>query len=118
LSDIIDDNSQTVTSGITTDHSRTPSPQKAISTTTVPPIPITTNAESPIHKPKTPPIQQTPISSLPMGVPKPFRSNNHESVGHIYFFFSYLFNPSINSGVNIFTKRITHSNGNHLFSLT
>jgi hypothetical protein len=60
LSDIIDDNSQTVT----TDHSRTPSPQKAISTATIPPIPP----------------QKPPSSSVHMFVPKPFRSNNQESV--------------------------------------
>jgi len=105
LSDILDDNSQTVVSAPTTDHSRTPSPQKSISTTIVPSISITppktnTNAQSPVYsflsnnpppsdtiKPL--PIQQIPSSSLNMFAPKPFRSttsinidtqNNHESV--------------------------------------
>ncbi len=96
LSDILDDNSQTVISAHTTDRSRTPSPQKSISTTIVPSISITppktntnllspTTAQSPVYSflsnnpppsdtTKTLPIQKTPSSSLNMFAPKPFRS--------------------------------------------
>jgi hypothetical protein len=87
LSDTLDDNSQTV---VTTDHSRTPSPQKPISTPT---ISMTKNTQLPIYScipssdpTKAPPIQPTPTSSLNIFAPKPFRSNidppnNPESVG-------------------------------------
>jgi len=119
LSDILDDNSQTVISAHTTDHSRTPSPQKSI----VPSISITppktntnllspTTAQSPVYSflsnnpppsdtKKTLPIQKTPSSSLNMFAPKPFRStasinvdtqNNHESVRiHLLFSKHFLF---------------------------
>jgi len=94
----MDDNSQTVTGGFTTDHSRTPSPQKATSFTTVSPsvsVPTTkinttasstTDTQLPVYKflpyapPRTDPLkhnsaQQIPISSsLNMFAPKPFRS--------------------------------------------
>ncbi len=108
----MDDNSQTVTAGFTTDHSRTPSPQKATPFTTVSPsvsVPTTassaTDTQLPVYKflpyapPRTDPLknnsaQQIPISSsLNMFAPKPFRStaainldtqNNHESVGILH----------------------------------
>ncbi|UJR15435.1 hypothetical protein I4U23_002378 [Adineta vaga] len=96
--DIIDDNSQTVSTGFTTDHSRTPSPQKPLLTTrtTSPPIytPITkTNTTpSPTGKPlspvytflpydssstdinESPSVQPAVSSSLNIFAPKPFRS--------------------------------------------
>ena len=109
FSDLIDDNSQTATIGHTTDHSRTPSPQKAIFTTTTKPNTTSsavTNAQSPVHtsSPYTPPpsattknipAQQTSIPSSNISVPKPFRSttsiapdtqNNHESVSILFLF--------------------------------
>jgi hypothetical protein len=95
----MDDNSQTVTAGFTTDHSRTPSPQKSTPFTTVSPsvsVPTTkinttasstTDTQLPVYKflpyapPRTDPLkhnsaQQIPISSsLNMFAPKPFRSS-------------------------------------------
>ncbi len=81
LSDVPDDNSQTVISAPTTDHSCTPSPQKT----------VTINTQSPVYShlpPPSPPSHPTP-SSLNIFTPKPFRStasinvdsqNNHEPV--------------------------------------
>ncbi|CAF1147905.1 unnamed protein product [Adineta steineri] len=102
--DTIDDNSQTVTNGFTTDHSRTPSPPKHISTTTISPnIPVpktnpTPNNLSPVYTflPYTPSDSikvntvQQPIPTSPINIlaPKPYRStasinldpqNNHDS---------------------------------------
>ncbi|CAF0960643.1 unnamed protein product [Adineta steineri] len=102
--DTIDDNSQTVTNGFTTDHSRTPSPPKHISTTTISPnisVPKTNstpNNLSPVYTflPYTPSDSikvntvQQPIPTSPINIltPKPYRStasinldpqNNHDS---------------------------------------
>ncbi|CAF1487096.1 unnamed protein product [Adineta steineri] len=102
--DTIDDNSQTVTNGFPTDHSRTPSPPKHISTTTISPnIPVpktnsTPNNLSPVYTflPYTPSDSikvntvQQPIPTSPINIlaPKPYRStasinldpqNNHDS---------------------------------------
>jgi hypothetical protein len=98
--DVVDDTSQTVTTGPTTEHSRTPSPQKplsnlhsnlpasSISTTSTISVSSATlpNIQSPVYTflPYTPPpssdapidipVNQTPAPSLNIFAPKPFRS--------------------------------------------
>jgi hypothetical protein len=98
--DTVEDTSQTVTTGPTTEHSRTPSPQKplsnppasSISTTSTIRVSSTTppNVQSPVYTflPYTPPpssnptadkpidipVNQTPAPSLNIFAPKPFRS--------------------------------------------
>ncbi|CAF0995484.1 unnamed protein product [Adineta ricciae] len=98
--DLIDDNSQTVSTGFTTDHSRTPSPQKSTLTTAIsPPIYTSVNKTSPNPSPTAKPLSpvytflryepsstepkhiptsvQPPVSStasLNIFAPKPFRS--------------------------------------------
>ena len=78
FSDLLDDNSQTVVSAHTTDHSRTPSPQKS----------IPSNAQSTVIKSPSP-VQQ---SSLNIFAPKPYRSTidlptSQEQVGISYLLF-------------------------------
>lgn len=87
--DLLDDNSQTVISAPTTDHSRTPSPHKPIYTTPTPSMSSPTHAQSL----KSPPVPPRPSSSLNIFTPKPYRSSNdisnsHESVGLLSLFSS------------------------------
>ncbi|CAF1342463.1 unnamed protein product [Rotaria sordida] len=103
--DVVDDQSQTIITGPTSNHSRTPSPKKVISTTTTAPsssvttsktniMPSsTTNIQSPVstslsYTPLPSDMTKTnsiPTSTLNIFAPKPFRStnldttNNHES---------------------------------------
>ncbi|CAF3462205.1 unnamed protein product [Rotaria socialis] len=91
--DVADDQSQTITTGPTTDHSRTPSPQKITSPLTLPSYSVATpKIKSSIPSPvssyiqfnpisssdttKVSPLQQIPTSSLNIFTPKPFRSTN------------------------------------------
>ncbi|CAM4810609.1 unnamed protein product [Rotaria magnacalcarata] len=93
LEDVVDDQSQTITAGPTTDHSRTPSPQKITSPLTLPSYSVATpKTNSSISSPvssyvqfnpisssdttKMSPLQQIPASSLNIFTPKPFRSTN------------------------------------------
>jgi hypothetical protein len=86
FSDAIDDTSQTVTTGPTTEHSRTPSPQKPLSNsysnTPPPPISKTTstirvssitppNVQSPVYTflPYTPPPSNIPTSDTTTNIP-------------------------------------------------
>ncbi|CAF4783778.1 unnamed protein product [Rotaria sp. Silwood1] len=127
--DVVDDYSQTMIIGRTIDHSRTPSPQKIISTPTVPSISVTapktnimplatTNVQSSVSTSlpytssditKTIPIQQTPTSSLNIFAPKPFRStistNLDTKINH---------EPKMNhsSAIEAFRKMLNSSNTN------
>lgn len=87
--DLLDENSQTVISAPTTDHSRTPSPLKSIYTTPTPSMSSPTHAQST----KSPPVPPRPSSSLNIFAPKPYRSSNdisnsQESVGYSLCLFS------------------------------
>ncbi|CAF4021276.1 unnamed protein product [Rotaria sp. Silwood2] len=129
--DVVDDHSQTITAGPTTDHSRTPSPQKVISTTTVSPISITapktnimplstTNVQSsvstslpytslPSDTTKTVPIQQIPTSSLNIFAPKPFRSTTSTNLDTNN---NHESNMNRSSAIEAFRKMLNSSNTN------
>lgn len=72
--DTTDDNSQTVVSAPTTDHSRTPSPQKHL-TSQIPIYEVVAPYAEPVKN------QSAPSSSVNIFAPKPYRSNN-EPVNH------------------------------------
>mgnify|MGYP002388375683 FL=1 len=72
--DTTDDNSQTVVSVPTTDHSRTPSPQKPVISQS-PIYEVVSHYTEPVK------TQSTPSPSVNIFAPKPYRSNN-ESANH------------------------------------
>jgi len=88
FSDAIDDTSQTVTTGPTTEHSRTPSPQKPLlnsylNTPPPPPPPISTTKSTIRVSSITPPNVQSPVYTFLPYTPSPSTSSKSDTTTNI-----------------------------------